>query len=432
MADGPSSFKGHRFGPITSKSGSSLHAGDINGDVKTRYYYEEQRGNRFFKTEPGKRQQYLHEFARTGEMTRLQELLKLNVDLETGDGSGNGALHIALKNGQIDCAKLLIENAANPNALDGASRTPLMIVLDELGQLNLPTQLQRYNDLRDFARLLLSNGARESINEADSRGMTALLIVSQSRLCEIACILLDCGAKADNSNKEGCTALMYAASRGDIELARRLLSTNRVDPRQQVKGEKTPDSQQWTALMKAADYGSVEMMELLMSIGADPSAVNRDGETALMIAAKSGRHDVVHWLTSPTRISSASKGDKEGRTALMWAVIGDHYSVIPRLAKTSPESVAQTDHMGRTALMWAAQRGFLRTAKWLAESYPQTLAITDNEGQKVDEIAFKYGNKKVGEMLQEKIKESNAPSVPLKEHKSHFGWLHGRKKNKSG
>jgi ankyrin repeat protein len=52
----------------------------------------------------------------------------------------------------------------------------------------------------------------------------------------------------------------------------------------------------WTPLHAAAQNGNLEIIEILLQNGADPSIKNEEGVTALDLARKQNRTDVVNRL----------------------------------------------------------------------------------------------------------------------------------------
>ena len=67
--------------------------------------------------------------------------------------------------------------------------------------------------------------------------------------------------------------------------------------------------------MVAAFYGRKEIVELLLSKGADVNAKDSKGETALMVAAFYGRKETVELLLS--KGADVNAKDNEGKTALI-------------------------------------------------------------------------------------------------------------------
>ncbi len=101
-------------------------------------------------------------------------------------------------------------------------------------------------------------------------------------------LFLKAGMDVNAVDKEGSTALMIAAEKGDIELARVLLQ-NGADVNARNRDG-------YTALMYAAYKGSAEVVELLLENNADVNARDKDGWTALRYAVLQGRNDIVKLL----------------------------------------------------------------------------------------------------------------------------------------
>ena len=73
--------------------------------------------------------------------------------------------------------------------------------------------------------------------------------------------------------------------------------------------------------MLAALCGKTEIVKSLLEAGANPNAEDKDGDTALIEAAKKCKTEVVKLLLEAGADIEAK--DKEGKTALMWAVFFD-------------------------------------------------------------------------------------------------------------
>ncbi|KAJ9527442.1 hypothetical protein QJQ45_025723 [Haematococcus lacustris] len=101
--------------------------------------------------------------------------------------------------------------------------------------------------------------------------------------------LLSEGAAVDDGDEEGRTALHFAAGYGEHACVTVLLehkaSLNAVD-----NNKNTP-------LHYAAGYGQAESCKMLLDSGADKSALNADGKTALEVAQLNEQEDVVAVLS---------------------------------------------------------------------------------------------------------------------------------------
>ena len=80
------------------------------------------------------------------------------------------------------------------------------------------------------------------------------------------------------------------------------------------------DKDGWTALMFAAAGGAAESVKVLLDAGADVNARNEDGLTALIAAALSGTAENVKVLLDAG--ADASHKDKDGKTA--WDLAQDN------------------------------------------------------------------------------------------------------------
>ena len=108
----------------------------------------------------------------------------------------------------------------------------------------------------------------------------------------------------------GLTALSYAAMNGNFELVEKLL-THGADVDAISTGTKCP------ALHEAIQVGYVNVFELLLKYNASPVVVDVDGMTAIHKAAKCGQSRMISLLLkSPKAKEALAATDRKGRTAL--------------------------------------------------------------------------------------------------------------------
>jgi len=145
---------------------------------------------------------------------------------------------------------------------------------------------------RDAVKALLQNGA--DVNTALGDGMTALHYAATKNDADLAKMLLAAGANVKASTRlGGYTPVLLAAKGGHAAVLDVLLALPQAGD---LANSATVNGT--TALMFAAQAGSVDAVKLLLDRGAKVDAKeNTRAETALMFAAASGRADVIRVLT---------------------------------------------------------------------------------------------------------------------------------------
>ena len=118
------------------------------------------------------------------------------------------------------------------------------------------------------------------------------------------------GGDVNASDKDGVTALMFAARAGNVEIVKYLVSRGAYV---NAKRKEEPFMGK-TVLMYAAESGNIETVKYLVSLGADVKAKTNKGTTVLMFAAQSGNIETVKYLVSLGADVKAK--DKDGKTAL--------------------------------------------------------------------------------------------------------------------
>ena len=127
----------------------------------------------------------------------------------------------------------------------------------------------------EIARFLLERGAKVNIRDFEKR--TPLMMLDEDATPEMLQLLLSFGGKLKLVDKQGNNALHHAAMNGlDAELIRTFVSYG-VNINSANKEGKT-------ALLLAAEENESETVAALLESGADPNIRSRDGRTAADIA----------------------------------------------------------------------------------------------------------------------------------------------------
>ena len=243
--------------------------------------------------------------AREGSLEASRVLADAKADLNATDPDGTTALVLAIINGHFDTAAMLAEKGADPNLADSAGMAALFAAVDmnTLGEIygRPPRKSTDKLTALDLLPVLLDHGAAV---DATLKGPT----------------LHRAHTPGEGSLGEGTTPLMRAAKNGDTAAMRVLLARGADLKRTQKNGT--------TALMLAAglargtgvfakDYATedqlLEAVKLLVESGADVNTANEAGQTALHMAAQAA-DGVVQYLAAHGADLDAK--DKQGRTAL--------------------------------------------------------------------------------------------------------------------
>ncbi len=138
---------------------------------------------------------------------------------------------------------------------------------------------------------------------------------------------------------------LYAGKRVDIPIGA-------LNEARTVKFSKVPFNA--TPLMAALLGGYLHVMEYLLKKGANPNGVNKDGLTALHLAARSGLTNAAHKLLDFG--ADPNLKDKAGMTPLMYAVMRNSNNKnlgVITLLLTYGADVNLKNNQGKTALDYA-------------------------------------------------------------------------------
>ena len=255
------------------------------------------------------------------ELVKL--LLKAGVDINSSlredskDPSayyGMTALEMAACAGSLDVIKLLLSH--------GAEMTD--------ATLSFATR----SGITQVVHFLLDAGA--NINGKAKHGNTALKEAVRAEDVQIVEILLRRGAIVNDPYQgRGMTPLQEACYVGHVDLAKTLLEAGAVV--NAGAGEHDPWNDkdinfQGTALQAAAHHGSVELVRVILNVGADPRApVPHYGRAPLVEAVK--RNDallVTLLLEAGAHVNQSSRYDGH-KTALQFAMERGNASIIDEL-----------------------------------------------------------------------------------------------------
>jgi ankyrin repeat protein len=218
------------------------------------------------------------------------------------------------------------------------------------------------NDVRGVVKLL-AHGA--DINARNEYRETALIVAARQRYPALARALLDRGANIHLRDQTDQSAFTLAAINGDTETVAALIR----------KGAKAFSRDGDIALVTAARDGTLDLVRLLIDHGA-PLTEKAGDQPALIYAAASGQTAVVRFLLARgAKVDGRSPG---GPTALMEAAQSGRTAIVQLLLEKGA-LVNLRNSVGDTALEEAATFGHTDAMKLLLDAGADP-NIPDREG----------------------------------------------------
>ncbi len=251
-------------------------------------------------------------------------------------------LMVAAGLGHIETVEVLLDGGADRGKRDGDDTTALMHATAE-GHL-------------EIVKMLLDEG--DDVDEEEEADRLLRFAVSNNHI-EVVQLLLDAGVDRFVQNNLNFTALIDAADTGGIQSISILIEAGaEVDAQPEGRNGDT-------ALIRAVRAGHADAVRLLLDEGADPNLQNKEGTTALIVAA--GHTDEVGVQLVQMLLDAGADPNLqsvEGHTALFLAV-AHHEPRIPMvellLGAGADPNVQESE--GITALMVASARGFVQLVK---------------------------------------------------------------------
>jgi len=211
--------------------------------------------------------------ARQGDVDSARILLDKGASPNDTAPDGTTALVVASHSGHPEVAALLLERGANPNAGDaGYSAIHLAIVREDEGLLKTLLAKGANPDALVERGTGMRRASPDYALESQTIGASPLWLAARYAQPSVMRLLMAGGAKAIGPNKAG-TPLVVAAAQG----------TRRVEPG-------------FTRDLAEDERLISEAVELALGLGADVNQANKDGNTALHIAAQRRMKAVIRLL----------------------------------------------------------------------------------------------------------------------------------------
>jgi len=372
----------------------------------------------------------------------LKLLLEAGADADSPNPDGMTALLAVARTGNVGAARMLVEFGATIDAReDWGGQTPLMWASARrhpemmeflIGQ---GADVDARSTARNYQRHVTAEGRPKNL---DSGGFTPLLYAARENCQACVDVLLGHGADINLPDPDGVSPLLVAIMNANWDLARQLIEAGAdvnqwdifgqaplfamvgsytridggrasIDPLNETKGIEivhmlldrgadpnmqllfrpanvrgTTNTRGATPLMRAANGGDLDMVNLLLEAGADATVYTADRQTPIhaVLAGRGSERSalelmrVLHDAGTDVNVIALVNHREEirGGTALHYAVRNRQQDVIRQLAGWGIDMNAR-DQDGLTALDYTQSRGFMPFMALQTPRYDEEAAV---------------------------------------------------------
>lgn len=313
-----------------------------------------------------------------GNTALVAALIHRVVDLTATNERGETALHVAAKMGDIEITTMLLNAGADVNATDNRGVTPLGHAERSSDTRMIQTLMHWQSGLNTGAIKGEPSSQHFPATKNDMERQPGVVNLAHPAAAAEKKDLLWSQDEIELKNDQGMTLLLQAALDGDLESVRILLELG--------ANTEATDRQEQTALHLAVTRGRTEVVKTLLLSGAQIEAETSTGRTALLLAAEIGLEEIVNILlrgqglieepgvvgTTEHRVPQSVQThganihakDHSHKTALNLAARSGHTGIVKLLLRDGAE-VNEADNLSSTALLIAAEKGYTETVTTL-------------------------------------------------------------------
>lgn len=315
-----------------------------------------------------------------GHASILKLFIKANVNWDLDTRTLRMGLTEASKRGSEEMVKLLIEEGVELDAYDSWGYTALSLALEIDPATTLKLLIEAYADW-DFNPKDMQAALRTSAVWGND---------------EMAKLLVEKGVEIDAQDFLGNTALSFASRNGHLSTVKLLIENSaQIEP--DLRGE-TPR----LALIEASSHGHEAIVKFLLESGAESTACDYEGQTAISGASSRGQLAIVKLLIeSGAQINPDAKGSNP-EPALIKASMNGHVEVVRLLLERGANIETQAED-GRTPLIAASMAGHEKLARLLIEQRANVNAQDKDGKSPLHRIMeyHRYEGFRVGDSLHE-------------------------------
>ncbi|MBF2014210.1 MAG: ankyrin repeat domain-containing protein [Rivularia sp. T60_A2020_040] len=310
----------------------------------------------------------IHDYIRKGDINEVTRLIKKGIEINCVDEDSDCTpLMVAVSSldANVDMVRLLVENGADINEVESQFQDTVLGLAVKAGNF-------------DKIRFLLDVGA--DINYRTPSGYDVLInamygrdITQDEYLIPILNLLIERGAEVDGMSNYGETALKVASSNARFDAVKLLLDAGAEEKQLQ-----------WTSLMKAVVFGSLEEVQISLEQGADIYHVDCWNRNAFILSLEIGdlfkaklilpftptRNDLLFWWKSP----------------LFYAIKHNSSAILEWLIEEGFE-IEATDEYLDTPLILAAEYGATDCVKILLEAGADTSKVNNYQENALNKAA---------------------------------------------
>jgi ankyrin repeat protein len=255
----------------------------------------------------------LHELVEAGDMSAVRAAAAEGSDFNRSfPDSDESLLTTAVAKGHLAMARLLLELGADPNIRETV--TPPLAAAAAKGSQELVTTL-------------VTAGAAVDVRDED--GWTPLMIAAAYGHVEVVRELLRQGANPKLKNRHGNSALTVAVDKKHVNIYELLMPLSTSQEREkaritlQIQSQAVDDERVVRLIHHAATRGVFEeVRNVIDKDRLEADVIDRNGTTALMMAANKNHIEIVRWLLD--RGADVNRRDIYGECPLTYAAMGCH------------------------------------------------------------------------------------------------------------
>ncbi|UYV81943.1 TRPA1 [Cordylochernes scorpioides] len=395
----------------------------------------------------------LHRAASRDHVDIIRFILDRGADPNLTDDEGNTALHVAVENGALAALHCLLERGADGNALNNDMMGPIHLAT-QLNQVHVLEEMVKHKsevtpllrgkhgrtalhiaaiyDHADCARVLLSQLAvcpkvccdngyypiHEAAKNGSANTLKAILDFGMSLGITRECLMmlydadgnvplhsavhagdikavqlcLESGALISTQQHDLSTPVHLACSQGALEIVKLMFE---FQPEQKKLCLKIGDAQDMTPLHYAAMFDHRELAQYLIREGANLAARDKEGRTAVLLAAVRGAWDTLSALLSLN--PAVTDTDVCNRNLMHHIVLsgGNLETFTNQICQLKHgckliNMLNERDFLGCTPMHYASRTGHLKTIQSLLR-LGAAINLKNNDNQSPLHFAAKYG-----------------------------------------